>query len=250
MTKLVKICGIKTVEAADKAIDSGADLLGMILVPKRKRTIDHEVAAQISLKVKQTRQSRHRKYQTIEEIQKQIAQIEVKDSKEYFQIISQLLIDNGPFLVGVFRNQSIEDVLEIAHKLQLDFIQLHGSENKIEYSKSIPHQFGVIPRYVIPEQTELMPIEFQKFIELKTVGLPLLDSDAGGEGKVIDWVFINEHLGFSNFILAGGLNPTNLKDTTSIKNIIGYDVSGGVEDENGDKDFQEIENFIKVGKTV
>ena len=35
--KVVKICGIKTVEAASVAIDNGANLLGCILVPNRAR---------------------------------------------------------------------------------------------------------------------------------------------------------------------------------------------------------------------
>ena len=50
--KVVKICGIKTVEAASVAIDNGANLLGCILVPNRARTIDLEVAKQIARMVK------------------------------------------------------------------------------------------------------------------------------------------------------------------------------------------------------
>lgn len=56
--KVVKICGIKTVEAASVAIDNGANLLGCILVPNRARTIDLEVAKQIARMVKRDRTHR------------------------------------------------------------------------------------------------------------------------------------------------------------------------------------------------
>ncbi|KAK6203640.1 phosphoribosylanthranilate isomerase [Scheffersomyces amazonensis] len=250
MTKLVKICGIKAEDAAAKAIESGADLLGMILVPNRKRTVDHEVAQAISRQVKQARISKHRQYQSINELQLHISTLPIKSIKEYFEIVSQLLIENGPFLVGVFRNQSIEDVLDTASKLELDFIQLHGNENKVEYIKLINHKFGVIPRYVIPQQINIMPHDFEQIINFKSVSIPLLDSDAGGEGKVIDWNLINKELNFGNFILAGGLTPDNLKDTVTINNVIGYDVSGGVEDINGNKDFNKVEKFITIGKSI
>jgi phosphoribosylanthranilate isomerase len=48
MPPVVKICGLRSVEAALKAMDSGADMLGVIMVPNRKRTISHDVAKKIA----------------------------------------------------------------------------------------------------------------------------------------------------------------------------------------------------------
>ena len=50
----VKICGTRTPEGAKAAIDAGADQIGIILVPSRKRYVTDEVALQISQLIKST----------------------------------------------------------------------------------------------------------------------------------------------------------------------------------------------------
>lgn len=219
--KIVKICGLKTVDAAKVAIDNGANLLGCILVPNRARTIDHEVAKEISKLVKRERKPFKPTGNT---------------PTEHFEQVSQWIIENGPFLVGVFRNQPREVVFRIARELDLDFIQLHGLEDKVLF---INDEFGVIPRYVVPDEIDLL--QEQSNALMQCVSLPLLDSEAGGEGKLIDWSYI-ESLP-TKAILAGGLTPDNIP---VFDNILGYDVSGGVET-NGIKDSTKIINFINRG---
>lgn len=248
MTKLVKICGLKTQEAADKAIYSKADLLGVILVPGRARSIDHEVGKTISKRVKLERSKS--KFQTSKELMEHAQELKLKDHNEYFIKIRDLIIENGPFLVGVFRNQSIEDVFKIAQELDVDFIQLHGNEILEDYHKynqdKFNGKFGIIKRYVIPKDIELMS---QTFSNMNNgLALALLDSELGGEGKTIDWSYLNKMDG--QYILAGGLNPDNLADTNQYANIIGFDVSGGVEKENGEKDLNLIDRFITNGKNL
>ncbi|CAX44275.1 n-(5'-phosphoribosyl)anthranilate isomerase, putative [Candida dubliniensis CD36] len=218
--KVVKICGIKSVEAAKVAIDNGANLLGCILVPNRARTIDHEVAKQIS------QMMGHRKP----------PKFDASTPTEHFELVSQWIVENGPFLVGVFRNQPREEVFRIARELGLDFIQLHGSEDKLEFVNS---EFGIIPRYVVPDEMDLLGEQAPSLMQC--VSLPLLDSEAGGEGKVLDWTFI-ERLP-TKALLAGGLTPENIP---TFQTILGYDVSGGVET-NGVKDSSKIIKFIQNG---
>lgn len=255
MTKLVKICGIRTIEAANKAIESQSDLLGAILVPNRARSIDHEVALQISAKVQEIRKERNSQFQSVNDIVRYIETLQITDFNEYFIKISQLFIESGPFLVGVFRNQPLHEVFEIAQKLKLDIIQLHGSENVEEYlayNEENNLRFGITKRFVIPQDIPTMETFFNSFIQNGKVKgnfiLPLLDSEAGGEGKKIDWSLLNDLNG--KFLLAGGLNPENLVETTQYKNIIGFDVSGGVEDANGQKDLDKIEKFVTNGKAL
>ncbi|KAK6455977.1 phosphoribosylanthranilate isomerase [Scheffersomyces xylosifermentans] len=248
MTKIVKICGLRTLEAAQKAVEAGADLLGSILVPNKPRTVEENVALQISELARATRKARNRKFQTVEEIHKHLATQHFENINEYLETVAEIVIENGPFFVGVFRNQPIETVFETAKRLQLDFIQLHGSEEKIQFAEKT-YQFGIIPRYVVPQDVDTMKKDLGTFKEKKYVGLPLLDSEAGGEGKVIDWEVVND-LDFGKYILAGGLNPANLADTASIQNLLGFDVSGGVEDGKWNKDLKKIEDFVKIGKTL
>lgn len=231
--------------AAECAIASGADLLGSILVPGRVRTVDPSIALQISTAVRSARTEQS----SIKLVQDELAASTYTSDTAYYEAVADLLIKHGPFYVGVFRNQSIDDVVTTARKLKLDFIQLHGSENKLDYVNAVGDEFGIIIRYVVPSEVELMKSQLPEFARRKVVVLPLLDSDVGGEGKVIDWIIVNE-LTFGRFLLAGGLTPDNLESTLEVKNLVGYDVSGGVEGENGEKDLAKIGKFVGIGKVL
>lgn len=84
----VKICGIRRVEDALAAAEAGADLLGFIFAPSRRR-IDPDVARDIVADVKR--------------------QAEVK-------------------AVGVFVNESVREMNRIARLFKLDLVQLSGDE--------------------------------------------------------------------------------------------------------------------------
>lgn len=251
-----KICGLRTEDAAQKAVDSGADLLGIILVPGRKRTVDLEVAKKISGMVKLRRLEANREYKTVRQILSHLSTLKFNNIENYFIAFQKLILENGPFLVGVFRNQSIEEVFSMARNLDLDLIQLHGSENKenyLSYNERIEGlRFAIIPRYVLPRDEDTVCKLFRAAlsegqISLPGLALPLLDTELGGEGKKIDWDMVN-HLKGGKYILAGGLTPNNILEAKLLNNVLGFDVSGGVEDDKGDKDFAKIELFVSLVK--
>ncbi|WPK27387.1 hypothetical protein PUMCH_004774 [Australozyma saopauloensis] len=252
MALLIKICGLRTAEAANQAIEAGADLLGVIMVPGRKRTVALDVAAEISKLAQNKRKALGRQFQSVNEILNHINSLKFDSHRAYFQKFKVLVEENGPFLVGVFRNQNIEDVFKLANQASVDFIQLHGSEDVSEYlARNDGLKYGIIKRYVIPDHTEQMKEFFPKVLESthQGFGFPLLDSELGGEGQTIDWTLINDLDG--DFMLAGGLNAENLSETKPfLKNVFGFDVSGGVENENGDKDLDKISRFVANGKQV
>lgn len=249
---LVKICGLRTAEAAQQAVDLGADLLGVIMVPNRKRSVTPEVALAISKIARDKRKQLKRKFQTSREIVEYVQSQKFEHHDEYFKLYRQLVIENGPFLVGVFRNQDINEVFRLAQLHEVDVIQLHGSEDVEQYlERNENGEYVIVKRYVIPDQIEKMTNFFETLTSTPSKGFafPLLDSEAGGEGKTIDWTLINDLEG--KFILAGGLHPDNLHETLPYrKNLIGYDVSGGVEDSQGDKDLNKITEFITNGKKM
>lgn len=253
MPKLVKICGLKTFEAANKAIESGADMLGIILVPNRARTIDHNVARNIALQARRIRASRNREFPTANAIIKYVDSLRIEDPDQYFLTVQKLIIDNGPFLLGVFRNQQIDEVFRVAEEIGVDFIQLHGSEDLNDYLEfNEKREFGIVKRYVVPKDTELLSNTFATFLKRGSQNngfmFALLDSEVGGEGTVIDWSLLDGLNG--KFILAGGLRPENLPETKQYKNVVGYDVSSGVEDSEGRKDLLKIELFVRIGKLL
>ncbi|CCF57063.1 hypothetical protein KAFR_0C00680 [Kazachstania africana CBS 2517] len=207
---LIKICGLQTVEAAQHALNSGTNFIGIICVPNRSRTIRPEIAREISSYI-------HSHHPT-------------------------------KFLVGVFRNQSKEDVLKLVNDYNIDIVQLHGDEDWEEYHNFIGKP--IIKRVIFPRDcNDVIRINN---LPVRTV-LPLFDSEAGGTGEKLDWNSIsNWSKGASSqneikFILAGGLTPDNVKEASSLHGVIGVDVSGGVETDNV-KDFNKIETFIAQGK--
>ncbi|SGZ57408.1 CIC11C00000002338 [Sungouiella intermedia] len=252
MSRLIKICGLRTAEAAEEAVNLGADLLGVIMVPNRKRSVTPEVALEISKIARNKRKQLNRKFQTSKEILEYVQSQKFEHFDEYFKLYRQLVVENGPFLVGVFRNQDIEEVFRLANEYEVDVIQLHGSEDVEEYlERNEDGNYVIVKRYVIPNNIQAMSDFFHKLTGVPSKGFafPLLDSEAGGEGKPIDWTLINDLEG--KFILAGGLHPDNLHETLPYsKNVIGFDVSGGVENVDGDKDLNKINLFIVNGKQL
>lgn len=87
----VKICGIRTIDAATAAVDAGADFLGFNFVPTSKRYIDPLLANKI------------------------------------IQYINTQTIKT----VGVFQNADVDYVNTLSSNLGLDFVQLHGSEDNV-----------------------------------------------------------------------------------------------------------------------
>lgn len=240
--QIIKICGLKHPEDAQVAIDSSANLLGEILVPGRKRTVADGEALAIAKLCREERRKRHTKFQNSKQLLEYVNESKL-EGPEWFEQCQKLIVENGPFLVGVFRNQSLEDVQRRSAELQVDFVQLHGSEDVTEFVHAL--DLPVIPRFV-PGRSNI-----EKAVTTHMHMMPLLDSEMGGEGKLINWddaeKFYNEFGG--RFILAGGLNPENVAKALKVTGCMGVDVSGGVETD-GIKDPAKIRSFIRHARDL
>ncbi|CCK72186.1 phosphoribosylanthranilate isomerase TRP1 KNAG_0J01040 [Huiozyma naganishii CBS 8797] len=211
---LVKVCGLQTYEAAERALVSGANLIGIICVPGRKRTIEPSVA----------------------------------------KSISGLIHSDGQFkdrcLVGVFRNQPKEQVKQIADEYNVDAVQLHGDEDWLEYHQFIGKP--VIKRMIFDRDCDTV-VEICHDSNLSKLCIPLFDSEAGGTGEKLNWGNISKWTETvqpqPRFILAGGLTPENVAEAISLPGVVGVDVSGGVETD-GVKDLNKISQFVANGKKV
>lgn len=232
---LVKICGTRTPRAADAAIKAGADMIGIILVEGRKRCVSSSTAIAISEIVHNSGQSR-----CSEELESPL------EATEYFEHTTSLLRRNDrAILVGVFQNQPLAYILAQQKLLNLDVIQLHGSE-PLEWASLIP--VPVIRRFE-PRDPGLGKRGYH--------ALPLLDSAFGGTGTRLDLKPIKSVLGADpglRAILAGGLDPDNVGGILSdlsghSSQIVAVDVSSGVE-EDGAQDHDKIRDFVRAAKTA
>jgi anthranilate synthase / indole-3-glycerol phosphate synthase / phosphoribosylanthranilate isomerase len=231
----VKICGTRTPEAARVAIEAGADMIGIILVPGRTRYVSSGVAADISAVVRTTPRPVPRETTDSEDM---------SAAMDFFQHSAKAILHpTRALLVGVFLDASIHDIIEQVHKLNLDIVQLHSTE-PLEWAHLLP----------VPVIRRFEPGE----IGLWTRGyhaLPLLDSGTGGSGTKLDLSSVQKALsedGDIRCILAGGLNPQNVRATLGALDghqakIVAVDVSSGVETA-GEHDLDKIRAFISAVK--
>lgn len=153
-------------------------------------------------------------------------------------------------IVGVFVNQPVEHVCEVAQYAQLTTIQLHGDETT-EYVRELRAQIKVGAKIV-----KAVPVlarfgeAMRRFAEQGRVDAILLDTASyvrGGTGEKWDWMDVSQFLPRTagvRFIVAGGLDPENVTDAIKILDPWGVDVVTGVEREPGKKDHEKVKAFV------
>ncbi|KAI0114697.1 indole-3-glycerol phosphate synthase-domain-containing protein [Daldinia grandis] len=235
---LVKICGTRTPEGVLAAAEAGADLIGMILVPGRKRTVSDDAAKAISKAVHDFTRSDPSVSST--------TPVPSNAASDFFTSAShKLTLPNRPLLVGVFLNQSLDEILELQKRYSLDVVQLHGRE-PIEWARAIP--VPVIRRFS-PGEPGLGARGYH--------AAPLFDSGSGS-GQLLDGVDVKAALAKDQelrIVLAGGLAPENVADVISAvgedgSRIIGVDVSSGVEGSDGQQSLDRIRDFVTRAKAI
>ena len=161
----------------------------------------------------------------------------------------EIIAGVGPFenFVGVFANQSKEEVEAIIQKLPLKWLQFHGDETSRYCQYFSEKQYRVIKTFRIKDLMSL------KRIGEYDVSAFLFDTysreELGGTGKTFDWSIIAEKPYVrEKLFLSGGLTVSNLE--TAIKQVNPYavDVASGVEKSPGIKDHQLLEQFISIAK--
>jgi phosphoribosylanthranilate isomerase len=175
--------------------------------------------------------------------------------------------------VGVFRNNSLEDVLAVLIKVELDVIQLHGSEDEkyiislrnsinksVEIWKAVSIKDGeILKKYIAGNNVNDKGD--------KLIDNILIDGENPGSGETFSLKNIGEYfkdkdeieneenpLNQYNFFLAGGITDGNVLERIAEANPIGVDVSSGVEiiDENGirRKSFEKMKSLIEKVKSI
>ncbi|GJN91687.1 hypothetical protein Rhopal_004710-T1 [Rhodotorula paludigena] len=253
---LVKICGIKSPEAALCAAEAGADLLGLILVPGSKRNVSFSRAREIITAVRA-------QYPGSAVPDEPAAAL---DPSDWFSLQSSRLAAHPrkPLFVGVFQNpSSLATVVGAVDALGLDLVQLHGSE-PAHWARLIP--VPVVRAFHVDEKAEADAAEAEQLRDAAREGLhalPLLDTKvskargalSGGAGRVFDWSVarrlvesrVPQGYGRLPIVLAGGLDAGNVREGVRTVRPFAVDVSGGVETD-GEKDFDKIREFVRLAK--
>ena len=142
--------------------------------------------------------------------------------------------------VGVFVNLAAAEVLQIAERCGLDFIQLHGSETG-EYCRRFPSQ-RLIKALSFRSEEELSMIADYP---VRAFLVDAHDPDRfGGTGKTCDWNLARKAAARYPLILAGGLSVENILAALEAVNPLAVDVSSGVEAQPGKKDHEQLRSLV------
>ncbi len=138
--------------------------------------------------------------------------------------------------VGVFVDAPAETVVRVVEELELDAIQLHGSEDD-EYVSRIRRDAGV------PVTKSFVVNGPQDVDEARRSSADLVLLDGGmGTGTGFDLSLV-ERVG-RRFMLAGGLDPRNVRQAIAAVHPYAVDVSSGVET-GGVKDPVKMREFVE-----
>ena len=153
----------------------------------------------------------------------------------------EIVFDLPPFVtpVGIFVNAS-EREIDIAVKLAgLRAIQLHGDEPP---EACLGHAVPVIRALRVG-----CDFDVQALLSYLTNTF-LLDTEKagsyGGTGETFDWTKAVEAKRYGRIILAGGLNPDNVREAIEQVDPYAVDTSSGVEVEPGKKDHKKVKDFL------
>jgi phosphoribosylanthranilate isomerase len=145
--------------------------------------------------------------------------------------------------VGVFRDETRDRVVEIAHAAKLRAVQLHGRESPAD-SHWIHQRVPLVVKAFAAGDPRL------DVADEYAADAILIDSAAPGSGEVFDWSLAEGAPSNRRIILAGGLTPENVADAVRVVRPWGVDVASGVEAAPGRKDASKLRAFVEAARAA
>ena len=147
------------------------------------------------------------------------------------------IVDNlPPFVqtVGVFVNEDLRTIRDIADFCGLDMIQLHGNESPEFCRELMPY---TVKAFRLKDASTLRPIGLYRG-QIRALLLDTYQKGMkGGTGKAFNWNLAVRALELGvPVILSGGLGPSNIQRAIATVRPYAVDVSSGIEERPGKKD--------------
>jgi phosphoribosylanthranilate isomerase len=209
MPVTVKICGLRTPQALDAALESGADLVGFVFFPPSPRNLGLEAARALGARVNGR-------------AGKVALTVDATD-ETMLDIVNAL----QPDMLQLHGKETPERVVAIRTRFGLPVM------------KALP----------IAERADLSPIRIYAKVADRLIfdaRPPKEATRPGGLGTPFDWTLLAGVDPGIPFMLSGGLDAGNVVEALRIARAPGVDVSSGVERSPGEKDATKIREFIRV----
>jgi len=213
MALTIKICGLKTPEALDVALESGADELGFVFFAPSPRNLGAEASRALGTRVK----GRARK-----------VALTVDANDETIHAIVEAL---KPDMLQLHGSETPDRVVTVRTRFGLPV------------TKALP----------VAQKSDLSQIRLYANVAERLLFDARAPQDAtrpGGLGKAFDWTLLKDIDPNIVFMLSGGLDASNVAEALAITRAPGVDVSSGVERAPGQKDPDKIREFIRAARAA
>lgn len=203
----IKICGLKTEEAVDRAVARGATHIGFIFFPKSPRNIEPALAGELADRARGRA--------------KIVAVTVNADTDDLDEIIDQV----KPDFLQLHGNETPERILTLKALYGLPVIKAFSIRDADDLARVDPY-IGVADRFLFDAKPP------------KGSELP------GGNGVSFDWYLLQSLDGSVDYMLSGGLNKDNVGPALALTKAPAIDISSGVESTPGVKDPGMIDAFF------
>jgi phosphoribosylanthranilate isomerase len=213
MTLLVKICGLRTAEALDAAIEAGADMVGFVFFPPSPRHIEAEAARALGERVRGR-------------AKKVALSVDASDA-ELAAAVEAL----KPDMLQLHGRESPGRVAALRARFGLPVMKALAIETRADLA-AIASYAGVADRLLFDARA------------------PREATRPGGLGKAFDWHLLENVDPGVPFMLSGGLDAGNVAEALRVTRAPAVDVSSGVERAPGEKDPDLIRAFVAAARAA
>lgn len=213
MSLLVKICGLKTPDALDAALEAGADLVGFVFFPPSPRHVDDEAARALGERVGAR-------------AGKVALTVDADDA-----LLERIVGALKPDMLQLHGKESPERVWALKARYGLPVMKAIPVETAGDLS-AVAHYRAAADRLLFDARA------------------PRAATRPGGLGKTFDWILLQGLDPGLPYMLSGGLDAGNVAEALRITRAPGVDVSSGVEHAPGEKDPGKIRAFVRAARAA
>ncbi len=203
----IKICGVRTPEVAQAAVDAGATHIGFVFFNNSPRNISPQEAAQVSAKISGRAKT---------------AAVTVDATDEQLDKIVAAL---SPNYIQLHGSETPARALEIKRRYYVKIIKAIAVSTAADLKKA--DEFAGIADHIMFDAKPP-----------KGADLP------GGNAVSFNWEILRNFKAGYSCIVSGGLTPENVNEALRITGTGFIDVSSGVESTRGNKDISKVKQFI------
>lgn len=205
---MIKICGLKTPEAVDAAVDAGASHIGLVHFEPSPRHVSLDEAARLRRRVPE-------------------------NVKVVLLLVNMQPVPTGaaldavqPDVIQFHGNETPEWLALVKEKTQYEVWKAWGLLNAQSLENVLAYE-GKVDRVLYDAPAKKLP---------------------GGNGVPLDWSLLSGHQHRIPWGLAGGLTPENVADAVRLTGAPLVDASSGLESAPGVKDLGKIAAFCKAAQ--